>query len=210
MTNLIVIIGADTSITTETLEKTGLPVFTPCTPFLRGIAKDPTWATGYPGLYGGSLFSELSRFHAEQPSIYARIEEAFQNQVGREIPISHAQPLLDGEIHLLFAMMLLYHPATQQGFALSIDGNLHPWIQQSILDSIRHSSVQGPIMVSISNPKLLDGLPLSEVSLGVVQSSSRQIHYIKMSDALRRSFDRGQTLSSMFVEGVLGGTPPGF
>jgi predicted ATPase len=121
----------------------------------------------------------------------------------------------EGALYVLFALVLLFHPRTPPFFAVEhLDHALHPRLARRLVATLADHVVsqRKQIILTTHNPLVLDGLDLSNdaIRLFTIERSivgHTQVRRVEYSSALQSAEQSGQTLSQMWVRGLLGGVP---
>lgn len=121
----------------------------------------------------------------------------------------------EGALYVLFALVLLFHPHTPRLLCVEgLDHALHPRLARALIRTMgaHVAAMRKQVVLATHNPLVLDGLDLAndDIRLFAVdraESGETVIHRILYTEALAKAEQSGETLSRMWVQGLLGAVP---
>ncbi len=143
------------------------------------------------------------------------------NRIAREFKTLLAHDVSEGALYALFLLMLILHPGAPQFFAIdNMDAALNPRLSDALLSEVIKlikEQDQKQMILTTHNPSMLNALDLfdDDIRLYVVERSEEDgstiVKRIKPLDDMTREQWRelmqGNTLSSLWTSGALGGIP---
>lgn len=136
----------------------------------------------------------------------------FQDRFLKEKALFTGYDASEGALYVLFMLALAMHPAAPKMFAIdSFDHALNPRLAKRITEIFSQLIIDSgkTVFMTTHNPLVLDGLKLSDgrIRLFAVNRNRdgyTQLDRIQISDELLQT---GQSLSRLWINGLLGGVP---
>jgi hypothetical protein len=139
--------------------------------------------------------------------------------VDRRMPPGHnvvtVYDASEGALYVLFALVLLFHPHTPRLVCVEgLDHALHPRVARALMRTLgaHVAATHKQVVLATHNPLVLDGLDLAndDIRLFAVdraESGETVIRRVEHTEALAKAQESGETLSRMWVQGLLGAVP---
>lgn len=121
----------------------------------------------------------------------------------------------EGALYVLFALVLLFHRHTPRLFCVEgLDHALHPRVARALVRTLgtHVAAMHKQVVLATHNPLVLDGLDLAndDIRLFAVdraESGETVVRRVVYTEALAKAEESGETLSRMWIQGLLGAVP---